>query len=161
MPRPDLTALGVAHRRIPIVAIGRDIYLDTRLILRKLENLFATPHLLSSSDPGERAHAELLERWTIEGGVFARAGKLIPSEMPLLKDEKFRKDREEYSGRSWSPEDRKSERLEALVEMRGYWDLLEGILGDGRDWIQGTKEVGLGDIHGMCALTSRQGKMIR
>lgn len=40
MPRPDLTALGVGYRRIPVVAIGRDIYHDTRLVLRKLEVLF-------------------------------------------------------------------------------------------------------------------------
>lgn len=37
MPRPDLELLGINHRRIPVLAIGRDVYLDTRLILSKLD----------------------------------------------------------------------------------------------------------------------------
>ncbi|KAF2681738.1 hypothetical protein K458DRAFT_479280 [Lentithecium fluviatile CBS 122367] len=40
LPRPDLEKLGLKYCRIPIFAIGRDIYLDTRLILRKLEEKF-------------------------------------------------------------------------------------------------------------------------
>lgn len=68
--------------------------------------------------------------------------------MPLLKDQKFQSDREEYTGRSWKVEDVKRNRPEALVGMRDCWDLVEGALGDGRDWITASKEVGLGDIHG-------------
>lgn len=41
MPRPILKdRLGINHRRIPIMAIGRDIYIDTRIMLRKLETLY-------------------------------------------------------------------------------------------------------------------------
>lgn len=39
MPRPDAARLGIGYRRIPILAISRDIYLDTRLQLQKLEKL--------------------------------------------------------------------------------------------------------------------------
>lgn len=63
-------------------------------------------------------------------------------------DERFQKDREDYSGRSWRMEDVERGRPEALVGMRGCWDLLEGFLGDGREWIGGTKEVGLADVNG-------------
>lgn len=49
-------------------------------------------------------------------------------------------------------EDVERGRPEALVGMRGCWDLLERMLGDGREWIGGTKEMGLGDIHGTWAV---------
>ncbi|KAL2105253.1 hypothetical protein VUR80DRAFT_8677 [Thermomyces stellatus] len=40
MPRPDVAALGVNYSRIPVLSIGRDAYLDTRLLIRKLEALY-------------------------------------------------------------------------------------------------------------------------
>ncbi len=40
MPRPDIARLGIRHRRIPVMSIGRDVYLDTRLQLQKLESAF-------------------------------------------------------------------------------------------------------------------------
>lgn len=36
-PRPELKALGVDYRRIPVVAIGKDIYCDTLMISLALE----------------------------------------------------------------------------------------------------------------------------
>lgn len=90
----------------------------------------------------------MLENWTVEGGVFALAARLIPPELPLVRSERFRRDREDYTGRSWALEDVKRGRPEALVGMRAAWELLEGLLGDGREWIGGTEEVGMADIHG-------------
>jgi len=82
----------VNYRRIPILAIGRDVYLDTRLIIRKLEERFPEGKL--GSDKGEeKAIERLLEAWIIEGPVFSRAAGLIPTDMPAMKDPKFRKDR--------------------------------------------------------------------
>lgn len=49
-------------------------------------------------------------------------------------------------------EDMERGRPEALVGMRRCWDLLEGLLGDGRDWIGGTEQARLGDIHGTWAI---------
>jgi hypothetical protein len=41
MPRPELSALlGIAYRRIPVLAIGNDIYCDTSLIASALERRF-------------------------------------------------------------------------------------------------------------------------
>jgi hypothetical protein len=54
MPRPDLQALGINYRKIPILAIGRDIYLDTRIIIETLEKYIqkapSGPQSLSNKD---------------------------------------------------------------------------------------------------------------
>ncbi|CAG8982827.1 hypothetical protein HYALB_00006636 [Hymenoscyphus albidus] len=106
MPRPDITAIGTLYRRIPILSIGRSIYNDTRLILQKLETL-----------------------------LFMRASQLIPADMPLLKVKGFQRDREEYTGRSWSREGIERVRGEALVDVRGAFERVEGLVfGDGREW---------------------------
>ena len=40
MPRPVLDRLGVHYRRIPVMAVGRDIYCDSRCIIDHLERLY-------------------------------------------------------------------------------------------------------------------------
>jgi len=150
MPRPDVSLLGASYRRIPLLTIGRDIYLDTRLILSKLESLFppSAEHPALAS-PQHKSMEKLLEHWAIDNGLFNYAAALIPSDMPLLKDEKFQKDREDYTGRSWSRESMERGRPEALVEVRGAFEFLEeSILGDGREWVLGggVKGPSLADI---------------
>lgn len=146
MPRDDLKALGVKYRRIPVMSIGRDIYCDTRLILQKLERRFPTG-ALGATDPDRKVVEKLLEHWCMDTGVTARAMQLIPAEMPLLKDPKFMKDREELTGRSWSTGDIIKMRPEALVHTRNAFDFLEtGLLADGREWILKTKKPMLADI---------------
>lgn len=83
MPRPDVAAIGTVYRRIPIVAIGRDIYNDTRLIISKLEKLFPEAPRISASSPDQKAIERLLEQWAVDSGVFVRASQLIPSGMWL------------------------------------------------------------------------------
>ena len=152
MPRPDLTALGVQYRRIPILSIGRDIYLDTRLILRVLEERFpatsSSPFraLAPATTADQRTLQHLFERFTVDAGIFARAAQCIPPNTPLLHDPKFQKDRESLFGNSWDPADYARGRPEALAGMRQAFGLLEEALGDGRDWILGTATPSLGDI---------------
>ncbi|KAI9695860.1 MAG: hypothetical protein M1836_005977 [Candelina mexicana] len=146
LPRPDLDALGVSYRRIPILSIGRDIYCDTRLILEKLEERFPNG-ALSATEGDQKAVEKLLEKWTIDGGVFLRASQLIPAETPLLKDPKLTKDREDYTGRSWAKVDIEKIRPEALAEMRDMFHFLETtLLADGREWILRTERPSLADI---------------
>ena len=148
LPREDLIALGVNYRRIPIMSIGRDVYCDSRLILRKLEERFPV-NTLGASQSDQKAVEKLLEKWTIDGGIFVRAGQLIPTDMPLLNDPKFTKDREDYSGRSWAKANVSKMRPEALVHIRDAFEFLEsGMLADGRDWILKTEKPSLADIEG-------------
>jgi glutathione S-transferase len=48
MPKPDLTALTGGYRKTPVMQIGADIYCDTKLILRKLDQLRPDPSLIPS-----------------------------------------------------------------------------------------------------------------
>lgn len=74
---------------------------------------------------------------------------MIPSDMPLLKDPKFQRDREDYTGRSWSKEAVEKGRGEALVDMKNRFKFLENeLLGDGRKWVGGGEGPGLLDIEG-------------
>lgn len=158
LPREDLNALGVKYRRIPVMAIGRDIYCDTRLILRKLEEKFPSG-ALSASQPDQRALEKLFESWTIDGGVFVRASQAIPAEMPLLNDPKFVTDREDYTNRSWQKESIKAMRPEALAHIRVAFEFLEtGLLADGRKWILKTDEPSLADIEGQ-HVSSHKGRL--
>lgn len=130
------------------MSIGRDVYCDTRLILQKLEERFPSG-TLGASQPEQKALEELLEKWTIDGGVFSRAAQLIPPEMPLLNDSKWVKDREDFMGRSWQKADIVKERPEAIAHMRDFFDFLEStILADRRDWVLKTAKPSLADIHG-------------
>ncbi|KAF2438467.1 hypothetical protein P171DRAFT_331058, partial [Karstenula rhodostoma CBS 690.94] len=83
MPRPDLEKLGVKYRRIPNLAIGRDVYLDTRLILRTLEKKFPEGKL-GSDKPEQQFVEKLLEKYMVEGPVFQETAGLVPS--TVLKD---------------------------------------------------------------------------
>lgn len=149
MPRPDVAALGIQYRRIPLLAIGRDVYNDTRLILSKLEDLFPNAPRISASSPDQKSMERLLEYWTVDSGVFMRASQLMPTSMPLLKDEKFMKDREQLTGRSWTKEGMEEMRPEALAEIRNAFEFLETtLLADGRDWVLKTDRPSLADIEG-------------
>jgi len=149
MPRPDVAALGTNYRRIPLVAIGRDIYNDTRLILQKLEKLYPDYPKITASSPDQMAIERLLEFWTVDT-LFTRAASLIPTNLPLLNDPVFTKDREDYTGRSWAKDNLEKNRPEALVAFRRAFEILENtFLADGRDWILGTSSPTTSDIEGM------------
>ena len=145
LPREDINALGLKYRRIPIMSIGRDIYCDTRLILQKLEEKFPSG-ALSALQPDQKAVEKLLQSYTIDS-IFVRAAQVLPPEMPLLKDPKFVKDREDYTGTSWEEKNIKTMRPEGLTHIRDAFVFLEtGLLADGRQWVLNTKKPSLADI---------------
>ncbi|PBP16448.1 hypothetical protein BUE80_DR012844 [Diplocarpon rosae] len=81
--------------------------------------------------------------------------------MPLAKDTRFRKDREDFSGRSWDEADRERRRQEALVDVRDAFELLETkFLADGRDWILEGEGPSLGDIEGSAKQHRDRGRLV-
>jgi hypothetical protein len=75
MPRPDLEKLGLKHRHVPGPTIGRSVVFDTRLILRKLPN-----SKLGSDKLEDRFVEPSLEKYMVEGPVFATATGLVPTQ---------------------------------------------------------------------------------
>ncbi len=145
MPRADIARLGIRHRRVPILSIGRDVYLDSRLQLQKLEAAFPSyPRLGKASTPEHRALERLLSAMMIDGGVFANASLLIPTDLPLMRDPKFTKDRDDFfNHRVVDPH----ARADAINEIRLAAELLEtSILADGRQWVLGSDGPTLADI---------------
>ncbi|KAL1958677.1 hypothetical protein VTO42DRAFT_4020 [Malbranchea cinnamomea] len=147
MPRPDLAALGVQYRRIPVLAIGRDLYCDSRLILQKLEERFPDGALGATDNDG-KALEKLLEVWTTDV-VFGRAAQLIPSDTPLTSDPKFIEDRRDFFN---TPNQEKygalQRRPEATLHVKQAFHFLETtLLADGRTWIRKTDKPSLADIH--------------
>ena len=150
MPRPDLAALGVNYRRIPLLSVGRDIYCDTLIILEKLEQMYPESsgyRMISAKDPKDHALEKLFEKWT-DAVVFKAAAAVIPSSLDLMKDPKFQADREELWGRGWSAEVQDALRPDGLSDMKANFQFLETLLADGRDWVLGnTDGPTLSDIH--------------
>ncbi|GLA96324.1 hypothetical protein AtubIFM57143_003789 [Aspergillus tubingensis] len=144
-PRPDLEPLGIRYRRIPIMAIGRDIYYDSSLIFDKLEVLYAE-NRMGATKPSEQALEKLTERW-VETCVLPSVFSLLPTELPFVKDEKFLQDRMTLWGEDMSAKAISSGRSRSLVEMQGHFAFLERLLQDGRTWLQDTPEPSLTDIH--------------
>ena len=145
LPRPDLQAIGVNYRRIPLMSIGKDVYADTRIILRKLEQLFPDGAIGAISPDGV-ALQKLLEVWHVEGPLFFRGVSSMPSKN--FSQPEFQKDREQMTGRPWSAEAMDKLRPEALAYMQGVFRFLEDLLLDGRKWILSTDKPALADIEG-------------
>ncbi|KLU86489.1 hypothetical protein MAPG_05501 [Magnaporthiopsis poae ATCC 64411] len=145
MPRPDLAELGIKHRRIPVMVIGRDVYLDTRLILAKLEDAHRSIPRLGASDPQSKGVERLLASLTLDTDVFLTAMRLLSeAKLPLLKDPGFQKDRADFVT---TPPGGWTSKAEAVHRFRQVMQVLETtLLADGRDWILNTPKPSLADI---------------
>ncbi|KKZ59040.1 hypothetical protein EMCG_00908 [[Emmonsia] crescens] len=154
MPRPDLHALGVQYRRVPVMSVGKDIYCDSRLILQKLEELYPEGgYRLGATDPEGQAIERMLENWTVDGGVFARACQLVPSAVILAAHPNFIRDREDASGLSFRKEDLLKNRPDGMIHIKQAFEFLETtLLADGRDWLRNTDNPSLADIHAIWPL---------
>lgn len=134
------------------MAIGKDIYLDTRVMISRLEELFPPsskhPALSSKESMGV---AGLLQKLAIEN-MFREVAKNIPSHFPLLRDEKFQKDRAQLFPPSPVKTEGKLVRPEAITHMRHLFDVVEALFADERDWVAGTSQLSLADLEGLWPL---------
>lgn len=148
MPRPDLAAIDVNYRRIPIMAVGKDIYIDSRLIISKLDLLYPDSVLAapSAEDAGLR---KLFEHYS-DSVLFNSAVKLMPYWSPnsLVQNKTFLDDRQKLmGGRRMTAESMEAGRPEGLQNMREAFDLMENtFLADGRQWILGSGKPTVADI---------------
>lgn len=73
MPKPDLTALTGGYRKTPVLQIGADIYCDTALIARRLEQEKSAPALFPL---GQEMITQTFATWA-DSVVFAHAVSLV------------------------------------------------------------------------------------
>ncbi|KAF2171848.1 hypothetical protein M409DRAFT_18081 [Zasmidium cellare ATCC 36951] len=153
LPRPDLDALGVKYRRSPVMAIGRDVYLDTRLMISKLEEMFpASSQHPGLSSPETNGLAQLLQKLSIDGSIFQHAVRQIPRDSALMKSPAFQKDRAGFFGPQWDLDDARLWRPEAIIHMQQCFDIIESLFIDGRSWVAGTETISLADLEGVWVL---------
>ena len=73
MPKPDLTALTGGYRKTPVLQVGADIYCDTALIARRLEQEKSAPALFPQ---GQEAVTQGFAAWA-DSVVFSHAVALV------------------------------------------------------------------------------------
>ncbi|KAK0491127.1 hypothetical protein IW261DRAFT_1601871 [Armillaria novae-zelandiae] len=135
LPRPEITELlGLGYRRIPVLAIGNDVYCDTSLICSTLERRFPTSEGYGTIFPpkkqGGSPDATFIKIYTTiyaDNVVFTLAPPLLPWEK---FPEAFIKDRSSMMGPISVP-------AMALAEEQ---------LRDGREWLFDTTSPSLADI---------------
>ncbi len=84
MPKPDLVPLTGGFRRIPVLQIGADIYIDTVLIARVLEALHPTPACIPASQAGL---VGVIEAWAGRQLMFQVLLPTFAALMPHLPPE--------------------------------------------------------------------------
>ncbi|KAI7303365.1 hypothetical protein KC315_g15727 [Hortaea werneckii] len=134
------------------MAIGRDIYVDSRMILQKLEELFppSTEHPALSSKATE-GMAALMNKFVVDAGVFSKAVGIMRPDRAALQDPAFVKDRQSFIGKGWSPTAAANARPENLAHVRQCFDIAESLFADGRSWVASTPGPSLADLEGVWA----------
>ncbi len=97
MPKPDLMPLTGGYRKTPVMQIGADIYCDTQLIMLELDRRLPAPPFLPKGREGE---ARAITMW-IDRNIFSPAVGVVMSQVADRFGEAFKKDRSEFSGRSF------------------------------------------------------------
>ena len=84
MPKPKLTPLTGGYRRIPVMQLGADIYCDTGIITRKLEELFPEPTIYPGASEGL---CEMISQWadrrlffSTTPAIFEKLAAMVPKE---------------------------------------------------------------------------------
>jgi glutathione S-transferase len=156
MPKPDVVALTGGYRRTPILQVAADIYCDTALIARVLEQRQPTPTLFPASAPT----APLLAQWadstlfwnvipyTMQPAGLANVFQGQPPE--VLKA--FGADRAPFTANM-----KRQTLADATANLDSYFDAMEAQLADGRAWLFG-KEASIADFSvGHCCWYVRRG----
>jgi glutathione S-transferase len=151
LPRPLLTStFALGYRKIPILAIGREIYCDSFLIIEALEHFFPSTHGWGTVYPKFNG----VDEWTYRGLVrgfasfwtdkplFRVTTGLIPSSV-WASD--FGKDRAQLIGHALSPEKLMAKVPQNLASLDLHLSMLEPTFTTGT-WAIPTKTPSLADV---------------
>ena len=93
-PKPELTPLTGGYRRIPVMQIGADVYCDTALIVRRLEQLHPEPTVIPAALAGAAA---VLEDFR-SASEFWRARRSVVTDVGRLSNDLYLKSQGEAEG---------------------------------------------------------------
>lgn len=155
MPRPDVAALGLEYRRIPIMAIGNNVILDSSLQVTKLEELPSSDNAVISSNspvnPEHKAIQFLVSRFVCKV-LFRTLSLLMRVDKGFLASRKFNDDRSKLLGGDFKQAVLRGQ-PSAMAEVISVFEFLEnGLLADGRNWLLNTERVTSVDIEAAWAL---------
>lgn len=145
MPKPDVVALTGGYRRTPFLQVGADIYCDTALMCRVIEQQAPAPSLWPAGTAGQ---TDLLAQWA-DSDLFwvaipytmqpAGAAAIFAGAPPEFM-QAFAADRAAMTTGMKRPSTR-----DAAAALQSYLGWLEQMLADGRRFLCGT-EASLADF---------------
>jgi len=154
MPKPDLLPLTGGYRRTPVMQIGADVYCDTLLILRKLEELHPAPSLY----PGNSGALVAALSWWADKTLFPPALGVLAAEIGQDLPPDFVAERKAF-GFPLEADEAKRMLHRHLQQGAAHLGWLAGMLADGRAFLLGA-EPSAADLAAYCPiwmLTNRVG----
>jgi glutathione S-transferase len=131
LPKPDLVPLTGGYRKTPVMQIGADIYCDTRCILREIERRFPQPALYGAGG------GELIAAW-VDGALFTNAVGIVFGTNADHFPPELKADRIKMTGGLFDAERMKAQLPAIRAQFRANLRLIDGALGDGRAFLQGS-----------------------
>jgi len=151
LPRPEITDyLGITYRRIPILAIGNDVYCDTSLIVNALERRFPATNGYGTLFPpikhGKNTDTGLIKafaKFYADDTLFPPATNLIPwHKLPPA----FLADRGALRGESIDLSALPANASISQSVLSTHLSLVEEQLSDSREWLFDSELPSLADI---------------
>jgi glutathione S-transferase len=133
MPRPNLMPLTGGYHRTPVMQIGADIYCDTQIIVRELEERFPSPTLFPDGDAGV---PWALGMWT-DRTFFQNTVNLVFGTNADKVPQEFIEDRERLRGAKFDVQAMKAAIPQMRDQLRAHVSWIEAQLRDGREWLIG------------------------
>ncbi|KAJ9661895.1 hypothetical protein H2198_001647 [Neophaeococcomyces mojaviensis] len=153
MPRPILVDnFNLTYRKIPVLAIGRDVFIDTSLILEHLHSHPALRWYRQAQGAGAEIHhdtrgrvlARLLSSHYTDRPLFRLTTGLIPS---VVWRTKFGDDRARLIGHVLDPSKLEKKVPKNLASLDTYLSILEPLfLEEQGGWFLGTEQPSAADI---------------
>jgi glutathione S-transferase len=138
MPKPDVVALTGGYRKTPIVQVGADVYCDTALIARVIEQHAPMPTLFPASAPLAGMVAQWADStlfWTVIPYAMQPAGAAhIFNGVPPEVLKAFAADRAPFTAGM-----KRQTVADATANLGHYLAALDAQLADGRAWLMGAE----------------------
>lgn len=141
LPRPDLMPLTGGYRRTPVLQIGADVFCDTQIMLRAIEERVPEPSLLPQ---GHRGLVHALAMWT-DRAFFQNTVNLVFGSNADAIPQDFIADRTKLRGAPFNVEAMKAAVPQMRDQFRAHADWIEAQLAGAGDWLLGA--FSLADIH--------------